>query len=95
MLTSAGRKRNRNGSVSRRVARGLVTANLSFSASSGLDRFSGGSDPSASLSSPIGRRCWSTSVATMSSETLLRMEWLTTVAISAQVRRPSMASSTR
>ena len=31
----------------------------------------------------------------MSSETLRRMEWLTTVAISAQVRRPSMASSTR
>ena len=95
MPTSAGRNRNRNGSVSRRVARGLVTANLSFSASSGLDLLSGGSDPSASLSSPMGRRCSSTSVATISSETLRRMARLTTVAISAQLRRPSMASSTR
>ena len=43
----------------------------------------------------MGRRCSSTSVATISSETLRRMARLTTVAISAQLRRPSMASSTR
>ena len=85
----------RNGSVSRRVYRGLVTANLSFSPRSGLDLLSGGSDPSASLSSPRGRRCSSTSVATISSETPLPMARLTIAAISAQLRRPSTASSTR
>ena len=57
-MTSTGRKRIRNGSVSRRVVRGSVTESLSFRPSKGLDRLRGGSDPSASLSSPMGRR-WS------------------------------------
>ena len=84
----------RNGSVSRRVYRGLVTANLSFRPRRGLDFLTAFSDPSASLSSPRARRWSSTRVATISSETLLRVAWLTTVAISAQLRRPSTASST-
>ncbi len=90
----SGRNRNRNGSVIRRVLTGSVTAYLSFSPSSGLDLFSGGSEPSDSLIRPKGLRCWSISATTISSETPRCRAWLTSWAISPGVRWPSTASRT-
>ena len=55
-MTGTGRNSGRNGSVNRRVAIGLVTETRALSASNGFERLNSGSDPSASLSSPSGRR---------------------------------------
>ena len=69
--TTSGWNSRANGAVSRRVRSGSVTAYLNRSASSGLDRCDApADDPSAATSSPSGRSCSSTSVRTLSLETV-------------------------
>ena len=68
--TTTGLNSRANGAVSRRVRSGSVTAYLNRSASSGLDFFTSGCDPSGRVSSPIGRSCWSTRVRTLSAVTV-------------------------
>ncbi len=69
-ITMTGLNSRANGAVSRRVRSGSVTAYLNRRASSGLDFFTSGWEPSSLASRPIGRSCWSTSVRTLSPVTV-------------------------